>query len=104
MREKQANIMDATTEEYYRELDWWLRGFSYMNLARWKIVQNTFISMVIAVFAFYTGAEPTFTVGVLALVNGVSFMDLASLWGNRQPPVDESRSQDKATDDSKKQP
>lgn len=92
MRERQANIMDATTEEYYRELDWWLRGFDHMNLARWKLVQNTFISLVIAIFAFYTGADPTFTVGVLALVNGVSFMDLASLWGNRQPPVDERSS------------
>lgn len=92
----QVNIMDATTEEYYCELDAWLRRFKFMNLARWKLVQNTFISLVIAVFAFFTGADPTFTVGVLALVNGVSFMDLASLWSNRSPPVDEpSKNDDK---------
>lgn len=92
---QQVDLMDQTTEEYYRELDWWLRGFSHMNLARWKLVQNSLISILVAVLALEAGADATVAIGVIALINGISFADLATIWGDRKPPVDEPSDEEK---------
>lgn len=80
-KKQSANIMDVTVEDYYRDLDEWLRRFSHMNLARWKILQNTGISLLVAYLAVEAGADPTVAIGVIALINGISFVDLASIWG-----------------------
>lgn len=92
---QQVDLMDQTTEEYYRELDWWLRGFNHMNLARWKLVQNTIISVLVGYLAVGAGADPTVTVVVIALINGISAADLATIWGDRKPPVDEPSDEEK---------
>lgn len=52
-----------------------------MNLARWKIIQNTAISLLVAVLALEAGADPTAAVAVIALINGLSIADLAAVWG-----------------------
>lgn len=98
---QQVDLMDQTTEEYYRELDAWFRRFKFMNLARWKLVQNTAISVLVAVLALEAGADANVALAVIALINGISFADLATVWGNRQPPVDEPSKND--NDDGSKQ-
>lgn len=85
-KDKQKQIMDATTEEYYRDLDQWLRRFKFMNLARWKLVQNTLISAMVVILSLEAGADPTIAIGVIAVINGISFADLAAVWNNPTSP------------------
>lgn len=73
--------MDTTVEEYCRGLDEWLRGFKGMNLARWKLLQNTAISILVGVLALEAGADPTVSVVIIAVINGISIADLATIWG-----------------------
>lgn len=89
-------IMDWTVEEYCRDLDCWLKEFAHMNLARWKLAQNTLISVLVAVLALEAGADPTVAVGVIAVINGISFADLAAVWNN-------PGSQMNSSDDDKQQ-
>lgn len=51
-----------------------------MNLARWKLVQNTAISLLVFLLAWQAGAEPTITVLIIAFLNGISLIDLLALW------------------------
>lgn len=86
-RGDQIDIMDVTVEEYYQLLDERLRRIRGMNLARWQLLKQTAISVLVAWFALEAGADPTFTVGVIALINGLSIADLAAIWG-QVPPTD----------------
>jgi DUF2075 family protein len=78
---QRIDIMDVSVEDYYSDLDEWLRRFSHMNLARWKILQNTAISILVFLLAWQAGADPTAALAVIALINGLSFGDLAAIWG-----------------------
>lgn len=86
-------LMNVPTGEYYRSLDRWLRGFRGMSLTRWKLAQNALISILVTYLAVETSADPTIAVAVIALINGISFADLAALWnvssntGGAGPPV-----------------
>lgn len=73
--------MDVSHDSYYQFFDRWLRSFSHMNLARWKLVQNTLISLFVLILAVKAGADPTMALVVIALINGLSVADLAALWG-----------------------
>jgi hypothetical protein len=76
-----VSIMDVSVEDYYSDLDDWLRRFSHMNLARWKLAQNSLISFLVFLLAWQAGADPTAALAVIALINGLSFGDLAAIWG-----------------------
>lgn len=78
---KSVTLMEISVEEFYSNLDQWLRRFSYMNLARWKLLQNSGISLLVAYLAIEAGADPTVAVAVIALINGISVVELASIWG-----------------------
>lgn len=75
-----------------------------MNLARWKLVQNTLISVLVALLALEAGADPTAAVGVIAIINGLSLADLATIFGGGAPPMDQqqSRQQDDDSETAKK--
>lgn len=75
------SLMDITVEDYCRGLDKWLRGFKGMNLARWKLLQNTAISTLVGILALEAGADPTISVIIIAVINGISIADLATIWG-----------------------
>lgn len=77
-------MMDASTEEFYHDFDQWLQRFKHMNLARWKLAQNSLISILVFLLAWQAGADPTVAVGVIAVINGISFADLAAVWNNPQ--------------------
>lgn len=96
-----TTVMDVTVEDYYAGLDEWLREIKYMNLARWKIIQNTLISVLVAYLAVAAGADPTAAIAVIALINGISIADLATVWGNRTPPVDEPQNKANKNETSK---
>lgn len=78
---QRIDIMDVSVEEFYSDFDAWLQRYSHMNLARWKLLQQTAISLLVAVLAIEAGADPTVSVAVIALINGLSFADIASIWG-----------------------
>lgn len=78
--------MNDSVSEFYCGLDRWLRRFSYMNLARWKLIQQTAISALVVVLALRAGADPTVALGVLAILNGISFADLVAVWNNPENP------------------
>lgn len=80
-----VDLMDVSVEEYERNLDQWLRGFRGMNLARWKILKNAFISVLVFLLAWQAGADPTAALAVIALVNGVSLAELATIWSGAPP-------------------
>lgn len=79
------DVMDVTVEDHYRSLDQWLRRFKHMNLARWKILQQTVISILVGYLAIGAGADPTIAIGVIAVINGISFADLATVWNSATP-------------------
>lgn len=91
----QTAIMDATVAEYYQILDENLRGIRGMNIARWQLMKQTAISILVAWFALEAGADPTFTVGVIAVINGLSIADLAAIWG--QTPSNKSTQTERRT-------
>lgn len=88
-KKQRINLMDVSVAEFYDRFDQWLRRFSYMNLARWKILQQTAISLLVGYLAIEAGADPTVAVGVIAIVNGISFAELAAVWNNPQNPQDD---------------
>lgn len=79
--ENSIEIMDVTVEDYCRGLDQWLRRYRGMNLARWKLLQNTAISVLVGILALEAGADPTVSVVIIALINGISIAELATIWG-----------------------
>lgn len=83
-KEDAVGVMDTSTEEFYQNFDQTLRRFKHMNLARWKLAQNSLISILVFLLAWKTGADPTVSVGVIAVINGISFADLAAVWNNPQ--------------------
>lgn len=76
-----VTLMEITVGDYYHGLDQWLRRFRGMNLARWKLLQNTAISLLVAWLVLEAGADLTVSVIVIAVINGISIADLASIWG-----------------------
>ena len=85
-KQEQQIDMDDSVAEFYHGFDQWLRRFSHMNLARWKLLQQTAISALVAYLALEAGADPTVALGVIAVVNGIQFADLAAVWNNPQNP------------------
>lgn len=80
-RHDRINLMNITVEDYYCGLDQWLRRYKGMNLARWKLVQTTIISILVGYLALEAGSDPTVSVMIIALINGISIAELATLWG-----------------------
>lgn len=80
-KKQSAYLMDVSVGDYYRDLDAWLKRFSHMNLVRWKILKNVGISLLVAYLAVEAGADANVALAVIALVNGISFADLAAVWG-----------------------
>lgn len=85
-QQQQQIDMDDSVAEFYHGFDQWLQRFSHMNLARWKILQNSGISLLVAYLALEAGADPTVAIGTIAVINGISFADLAAVWNNPQNP------------------
>lgn len=80
-KQDSVDLMDETVEDYYSDLDECLRRIRYMNIARWKLAQQTAISLLIAALALEAGANPTVSVTVIAIINGISIADVAAIWG-----------------------
>lgn len=81
MAVERLKITSCTIAEFYAELDCRLRRLKYMNLKRWKIIQNLIISGLVTWLAIEAGADPNVTIIIIALINGVSMADIAALWG-----------------------
>lgn len=94
--------MDASVEEYERDLDQWLRRFKGMNLARWKILKNSFISVLVFLLAWQAGADPTAALAVIALVNGISIAEVATIWGGAPPAESTQNDQSETETEAKK--
>lgn len=95
---KQRNLTDVSVAEFYHDFDQWLRRFSHMNLARWKIIQQTIISIIVAYLALEAGADPTVALGVIAVTNGIQFSDLIAVWNNPQNPESQDSDPDSETE------
>jgi len=80
-----AGFCPPSVRRANRALDVELREHHHMDLARWKAIKTTLVSLAIiglAVFAMLQGADPTLTVAivvpVVGLVAGIEFSELVA--------------------------
>lgn len=78
--EPPKNLRSMTVAEYNQTLNDSLGRFKGMNLAAWKLLQSTVISMMVFWLALETKADPTIAIVVIAGINGAIMSDLAALW------------------------